>query len=134
MADIALKEPMPTGATNLGRRMRIQDALFHGVTQFFALVVLLLLGGVVVSLIIGSWPAITTFGFGFLVTEVWNPVTDQFGALAPVYGTIVTSVIAMVIAVPIGIMVAFFAALTVRPARSVSAGAGSSARAGVLLR
>src|SRR5579859_1379806 len=108
MANIALKEPMPSSPAHLGRRMRIQDALFHGLTQFFALIVLLLLGGVVVSLIIGSWPVITTFGLGFLATEVWNPVTDRFGALAPVYGTIVTSIIAMVIGVPVSFGIAMF--------------------------
>src|SRR5579862_8514079 len=108
MANIALKEPMPAGATSLGRRMRIQDALFHGVTQFFALVVLLLLGGVIVSLIIGSWPVIQTFGLGFLFSTSWNPVPEKFGALGPVYGTIVTSIIAMVIGVPVSFGIAMF--------------------------
>ena len=50
----------------------------------------------------------STFGFGFLVSERWNPVTEKFGALAPIYGTIVTSLIAMLIAVPIGLMIAMF--------------------------
>src|SRR5271166_6590959 len=101
MANIALKESesMHAGATSLGRRMRIQDTLFRAVTQFFALVVLLLLGGVIISLIIGSWPVIQTFGLGFLFSASWNPVTEKFGALGPVYGTIVTSIIAMVIGV-----------------------------------
>ena len=57
---------------------------------------------------IGSLPALSTFGFGFLVTERWNPVTEKFGALAPIYGTIVTSFIAMLIAVPVGLMIAMF--------------------------
>jgi len=108
MANIALKESMPAGPTSLGRRMRIQDALFHGVTQFFALVVLLLLGGVIISLIIGSWPVIQTFGLGFLFSASWNPVTEKFGALGPVYGTIVTSIIAMVIGVPVSFGIAMF--------------------------
>ena len=56
----------------------------------------------------GSLPAIRAFGFGFLVTERWNPVTENFGAMAPIYGTIVTSFIAMLIAVPIGLMIAMF--------------------------
>jgi phosphate transport system permease protein len=58
--------------------------------------------------VIGSLPALQAFGPGFVVSEVWNPVTEQFGALAPIYGTLVTSFIAMVIAVPVGIMIAFF--------------------------
>ena len=68
----------------------------------------MLLSGVILALIIGSAPALSTFGLSFITTEVWNPVTDQFGALAPIYGTLVTSAIAMLIAVPVGLMVAFF--------------------------
>ena len=70
--------------------------------------VLLLLGGVIAALVIGAAPALSTYGFSFFVSESWNPVTEKFGALAPVYGTLVTSFIAMLIAVPIGLMVAFF--------------------------
>jgi phosphate transport system permease protein len=97
----------PTRAKVLGR-LRASDNIFHLLTLAAALAVLILLGGVIVSLIIGSLPAIQAYGFGFLTTEVWNPVTDQFGALAPIYGTLVTSAIAMLIAVPVGLMVAFF--------------------------
>jgi phosphate transport system permease protein len=68
----------------------------------------LLLSGVIVSLFSGSLPALRTFGFGFLVSERWNPVTDNFGALPAIYGTILTSLIAMLIAVPVGLMIAFF--------------------------
>jgi phosphate transport system permease protein len=68
----------------------------------------MLLGGVIVALVSGSLPAFRTYGLDFLTTEVWNPVTEKFGALAPVYGTLVTSLIAMLIAVPVGLMVAFF--------------------------
>jgi phosphate transport system permease protein len=56
----------------------------------------------------GSLPALSTFGLAFVTTEVWNPVTEKFGALAPIYGTLVTSAIAMLIAVPVGLLVAFF--------------------------
>jgi phosphate transport system permease protein len=70
--------------------------------------VLALLGGVIISLIIGSMPALQAIGLEFFTTQSWNPVTEKFGALAPVYGTIVTSLIAMVIAVPVGLMIAFF--------------------------
>src|ERR1043165_218091 len=61
-----------------------------------------------VSLIIGSAPALREFGLRFLVDETWNPVTEKFGAIAPIYGTIVTSFIAMLIAVPVGLMIAVF--------------------------
>ena len=91
-----------------GRKQQFQDILFRRSTEFFALCVLLLLGGVIVSLIIGAWPALSTFGLGFVVTEVWNPVTDKFGAWAPIYGTIVTSIIAMVLGVPVSFGIAVF--------------------------
>jgi len=82
--------------------------LFKGATLCAALLVLILLGGVVLSLIHGAWPAFSHFGFGFLTREVWNPVTDEYGALAPVYGTLVTSLLAMLIAIPISFGIAIF--------------------------
>ncbi|MFC0282711.1 phosphate ABC transporter permease subunit PstC [Camelimonas abortus] len=82
--------------------------LFHNVTRAAALMVLALLGGVMLALANGAMPAFREFGFGFITSEAWNPVTEQFGALAPVYGTLVTSLIAMIIAVPVGLGVAIF--------------------------
>jgi phosphate transport system permease protein len=90
------------------QRLRLGDAIFRILTRSAAITVLLILGGVICSLVVGSMPAIRAFGLDFITTEVWNPVTEKFGALAPVYGTIVTSFIAMLIAVPVGVMVAFF--------------------------
>jgi phosphate transport system permease protein len=89
-------------------RLRLGDAAFRHVTRAAAFGVLVLLSAVILSLIKGSIPAIKTFGFGFLISERWNPVTDNFGALPAIYGTVVTSFIAMLIAVPIGLMIAFF--------------------------
>ena len=90
------------------KRFASGDNFFRRLTQGAAIVVLLTLGGVIVSLIKGSIPAFGAFGFGFFTTVVWNPVTEKFGAGAPIFGTIVTSVIAMAIAVPIGIGIAIF--------------------------
>jgi phosphate transport system permease protein len=90
------------------RRFAFSDTFFHRLTQAAALSVLLILGGVIVSLIDGSLPAFQKFGFGFFTTQVWNPVTNKFGALAPIYGTVVTSAIAMLIAVPLGLGIAVF--------------------------
>jgi phosphate transport system permease protein len=90
------------------KRLRVTDNAFRGITRGCALFVLLILSGVILALVIGSLPALHKFGFAFVYTEVWNPVTEEFGALAPIYGTVVTSIIAMAIAVPVGIMVAFF--------------------------
>jgi phosphate transport system permease protein len=89
-------------------RLRFTDKVFHRLTQATALGVLALLACILVALVIGSLPALHTFGTDFLLTQRWNPVTERFGALAPIYGTIVTSLIAMLIAVPIGLLVAVF--------------------------
>jgi phosphate transport system permease protein len=98
---------VPTRAKVL-QRLRLGDSIFRILTRTAALAVLLILGGVIFSLVVGSLPAFRAYGLDFITTEVWNPVTDKFGALAPVYGTLVTSIIAMVIAVPVGLLVAFF--------------------------
>ncbi|WOJ91586.1 phosphate ABC transporter permease subunit PstC [Methylocapsa polymorpha] len=90
------------------RGLQRGDTIFRLVTQGAAVAVLLILGGVIASLVMGSLPAIQAFGFGFLSTEVWNPVTDRFGALAPIYGTLITASIAMIVAVPIGLGIAIF--------------------------
>ncbi|VTZ26740.1 phosphate transporter subunit; membrane component of ABC superfamily [Methylocella tundrae] len=88
--------------------LKLKDRGFRLLTLSAALAVLLILGGVIGSLIVGSIPALKAFGFGFLGTQTWNPVTEKFGALAPIYGTLVTSAIAMIFAVPIGLGVAIF--------------------------
>jgi phosphate transport system permease protein len=98
----------PVARQKLLARMRLEDNAFRLATRIAAIGVLLLLGGVMVSLLIGSLPALQSFGFSFLYEQRWNPVTEKFGALAPIYGTIVTSFIAMLIAVPVGLMIAVF--------------------------
>ncbi|RAZ73800.1 phosphate ABC transporter permease subunit PstC [Mesorhizobium atlanticum] len=100
------------------RRFAVTDMVFRAATRASAILVLVLLGGVAISLIAGSWEALSKFGISFLTTESWNPVTENFGALAPIYGTIVTSAIAIIIAVPIGIGIAvFLTELCPRPLR-----------------
>ena len=91
-----------------GRGGVVGDVVFRSLTFLFALLVLLILGGVIFALIDGALPALRTFGFSFVVTEIWNPVTKQFGALGPIYGTLVTSAIAMVIGIPLAFGVAVF--------------------------
>jgi phosphate transport system permease protein len=87
---------------------RLRERSFRGATLGAAILVLTLLGGVVFTLLKGAWPAFARFGFHFLTSEVWNPVTDKYGALAPVYGTLVTSLIAMLFALPISLGIAVF--------------------------
>jgi len=67
-----------------------------------------ILTGIIVALAEGALPALRAFGFSFLIEERWNPVTEKFGALAPIYGTVMTSFIAMLIAVPLGLLIALF--------------------------
>jgi phosphate transport system permease protein len=89
-------------------RLRLGDFGFRLLTRTAAIAVLIILGAVIVSLIQGSVPALRAFGFNFLIEERWNPVTERFGALAPIYGTLVTAFISMLIAVPVGLMIAVF--------------------------
>ena len=95
-------------AAGSGRAGAIGDALFRWLTFLFALLVLLILGGVIVALIDGALPAFRAFGFPFVFSEIWNPVTQKFGALAPIYGTLVTSAIAMLVGIPVAFGVAVF--------------------------
>lgn len=90
------------------RRLKLHDRAFHALTLCASIAILVILCGVFVSLGEGALPALHAFGFSFLFTSVWNPVTGQFGALAPIYGTLVTSLLAMLLAVPVGIGTAVF--------------------------
>ncbi len=113
MTEMAVKTVLSATADTASRasvlsRLKLGDTIFRHMTFASALAVLLILGGVLVSLVHGAWPALSTFGFGFIIGESWNPVTDKFGALAPIYGTLITSIIAMLIAVPIGLGIAIF--------------------------
>ncbi|WP_241586393.1 phosphate ABC transporter permease PstC [Rosenbergiella epipactidis] len=84
------------------------DVIFSLLVKVAALIVLLMLGGIIVSLMISSWPSIHQFGFSFLWTKTWDAPNEQFGALVPIYGTLVTSAIALLIAVPVSFGIALF--------------------------
>jgi phosphate transport system permease protein len=90
------------------RRFRIGDATFRTMTQCSAIAVLVLLAGVMLSLVIGSLPAWKAFGLGFFTSESWNPVTEKFGAAPAIYGTLLTSFLAMLIGVPVSLGIAIF--------------------------
>src|SRR4051812_38080079 len=108
LTDRTMAQPAWVSRAKALSRLRISDRAFLYVTRAAAYFVLVLLGAIIVSLIIGATPALKEFGFGFLISERWNPVTENFGALAPIYGTIVTSLIAMLIAVPLGLLITLF--------------------------
>src|SRR4051812_16112430 len=90
------------------RRLRLGDIGFRHLTRAAAITVLIILGGIIVSLVYGALPALREFGLSFLYQQSWNPVTEKFGAISPIYGTVMTSFIAMLIAVPVGLMIAMF--------------------------
>ena len=82
--------------------------IFGGLSMLFALLALILLAGIIVALTIESMPSLKAFGPAFLFSTEWNPPAEQFGALIPIYGTLVTSIIALVIAVPVSFGIALF--------------------------
>ena len=110
MAEIALAEQMSRvpERTLAVRKGGARDTRFRLLTLAAALLVLAIFAGVMASLLIGAYPAMRQFGWGFVTNEAWNPVTEKFGALASIYGTLVTSVLAMFVAVPVGIGIAIF--------------------------
>jgi len=90
------------------KRQAVLDLLFRSLTRVAAFGVLALLAAIILSLVIGSMPAIEAFGFGFLTSSDWDPVNDKFGALIPIVGTLVTSGIALLIAIPVSFGIALF--------------------------
>lgn len=84
------------------------DRVFSFATQFAAWLTLALLAGILGALTIGAWPAIREFGPGFLINAEWDPVQDRYGGLTMIYGTLMTSAIALIIAVPISFGIALF--------------------------
>jgi phosphate transport system permease protein len=90
------------------RNNALMDLIFRNLTRFFAFVVFSLLGAIVISLVMGSTLSLQKFGVGFLWNENWDPVREDFGALVPIYGTLVTSAIALLIAIPVSFGIAIF--------------------------
>ena len=97
--------PMANQKKNLGT---ILDKVFRNTTLFFAFLVFSIMFGIMITLFIASLPALKTFGPAFFTSSTWNPVTVQFGGLVPIYGTLVTSLIAMLIGIPLSFGIAVF--------------------------
>src|SRR5215831_4171615 len=109
MVDLALMQDTPYRLSSARLQSSHRwDRIFRRVTLASAVVILAMFGGIIWTLISGAWLSIRAFGVSFLWTQIWNPVTEKFGALAPIYGTLVTSLIAMIISVPVGIGIAIF--------------------------
>jgi phosphate transport system permease protein len=90
------------------KRQRLQDAVFHRVTQFFSLLVLVVLLGIIISLMINAWPAFQKFGLGFIWRVEWDIVNEEFGAVIAIFGTLASAGIALLIAVPLAFGIALF--------------------------
>src|SRR3984893_14820095 len=106
MTATALQSPCAPHSSSTARSRahgppKFSDNSFRLSTLSSAVLVLVLLLGVVVALFLGAWPAFREFGVGFLFSDAWSPPKDQFGAATAIYGTLVTSLIAMLIAVPV---------------------------------
>ena len=84
------------------------DLIFAGLAKASGILVLLLLGAIIVMLFIGGLPAFRAFGLGFLTSKTWDPVHDTYGAVIPIYGTVVSAILALVLSVPLAFGIAFF--------------------------
>jgi phosphate transport system permease protein len=111
MSSLSSNPESPAGPVRnaaIARGHAWRDALFAWVTRSFAALVLIMLAGIMISLVVSAWPSIQAFGLHFLVSSEWNPPREHFGALVPAYGTLITSLIALVIAVPVSFGIALF--------------------------
>jgi phosphate transport system permease protein len=102
---IAMQRPVHVAPP---RNRNFGDALFFNATRLSAFLTLLVLLGIIVSLGAAAWPSIEKFGLPFLWHSEWNPPAERFGALVPIYGTLITSAIALAIAVPVSFGIAVF--------------------------
>jgi phosphate transport system permease protein len=110
-ARASLQDEKPFDRAQALSAFKFGDLTFYWVTRLSAIAVLLILGGIIASLIVGAWPAMQHFGFDFITTRRWAPNLEPspvLGALGPIYGTLVSSFLAMLIAVPVGIGIAVF--------------------------
>ena len=97
-----------TAKTKVVKIQRLQDFLFHKFTLFFAVLVLIFLAGIILSLIISAWPTFKEFGFKFFISTDWDVVNSKFGMVISIYGTLISALIALIIAVPISFGIALF--------------------------
>jgi len=104
----AVKETASKSMVAIARKQRLQDFFFHRVTQFFSLLVLIALMGIIVSLVINAWPTFQKFGLRFLWYVEWDIINEEFGAVIAIVGTLLSAGIAMALAVPLAFGIALF--------------------------
>jgi phosphate transport system permease protein len=93
---------------SVAKKQRLQDAIFHRLTQFFSLMVLVALVGIIVSLFINAWPTFAKFGAHFLWYVEWDIINEEFGAAISIVGTVISAGIALLLAVPLAFGIAVF--------------------------
>ncbi len=110
MSQISMKPPAGPEQSDLAPRRRVWlgDFLFEWTTRFLAMLVTGTLLAILLSLVVTSMPSIKAFGLGFLWSDAWDPVQDHYGAVVPMFGTLVTAGLALLIAVPISFGIAVF--------------------------
>jgi len=99
---------LKTAKTKVVKIQRIQDFFFHKLTFFFAALVLIFLVGIILSLIVSAWPTFKEFGFKFFISTDWDVVNSKFGMVISIYGTLISALIALIIAVPLSFGIALF--------------------------
>ena len=92
----------------VARRQRLQDTFFHLITWLFSMLVLVALLGIIASLFITAWPALSKFGAEFIWRVEWDIVNEEFGAAIAIFGTVISAAIALLIAVPLSFGIALF--------------------------
>ncbi len=104
----SIAQPSPAPRKNAWLPSSFADRLFAWLARGAALLTLGLLLAIMGSLLVGAWPAISEYGLGFFTRTEWDPVQDQYGGLVMIYGTLMTSLIALIIAVPVSFGIALF--------------------------
>ncbi|HEX7800937.1 MAG TPA: phosphate ABC transporter permease subunit PstC [Asticcacaulis sp.] len=104
----ASEPPALKAAAPLRPRLDVTDPIFRWVSFGAATLLLVVLAGIIGSLVVGGWPALSKFGIGFFIDSSWNPVTERYGAAGPIIGTVISSALALVFALPVAIGIAVY--------------------------
>ncbi len=110
MSDVALRAPAPPDTATRRTPGGFGDKVFAAICRGAGIIVLLTLGGIIITLFVGGLPAFQHFGIGFLTSTRWDPIEgrEEFGAFISVFGTVVTSILAIIFAVPVAFGIAYF--------------------------
>jgi phosphate transport system permease protein len=108
MTQAALDTAAPVAERRASPRGAAFERGFEILCFSAATMLLAALGGVLISLAVGGWPAFAKFGVNFIISSTWDPVDDVYGAAGPIVGTIITAALALLLAVPVAFGISFF--------------------------